>query len=339
MLYITIVFLSLFLFAWFRILKQGNPIQLYPFNLEETLSLRGFLAVCVFLTHLCPHLDEASPWLADFGLWGPPSVATFFLLTGYGLAYSVKTKGKSYLQGFFRKRLMKLLWPFYIMTAIYQGYNVYINSFSWTSLLQHPFPMSWFIYALLIWYVGFYLCFKNVENYKRSIVRIWMFTIIYMVVTILLNLDLYWVSILPLPMAITYVFYEEKAKYFICKHPYVTLSVITLLFIAVMGYTLFAIYVYHLPGWGPVVYTTLPIWVVFITYILGGVKNVVTNFMGSISYEFYIIHGFVVMLLADMVLVKPSNVNSVLVILSLLGLTTVCAWGMNEICKKIKTCI
>lgn len=297
--------------------------------------MRGFLAVCVFLTHLCPHLDEASPWLADFALWGPPSVATFFLLTGYGLAYSVKTKGQGYLQGFFRKRLMKLLWPFLIMTFIYQGYRLYVGVFSWKSLLAEPSPMSWFIYALLTWYVGFYLCFKNVENYKKSIVRIWMFTIIYMMVTILLNLDLYWVSILPLPMAITYVFYEEKARSFIYSHPYLTLSAITLLFMGVMGYTLFAIYVHHLPGWGPVVYTTLPIWVVFITYILGGVKNTVTNFLGSISYEFYIIHGFVVMLLADAVIVESPDVNSVIVTVCLLLMTIICGWSLSIFCLRI----
>lgn len=338
MLYITIIFFCLYFIAGIKIARAKETIHLFSFDLQETLPLRGLLAVCVFLTHLCPHLDEASPWLGDFGMWGPPSVATFFLLAGYGLAYSVKTKGQGYLKGFFRKRLMKLLWPFLMMAIIFQGYKMVVGTFTWSRLVLEPSPMSWFIYALLIWYVGFYVCFKNVHSYKNAIGRVWLFTVIYMAITIWLNMGYYWISILPLPMAITYVFYEDKVRDYICHHSYIVLSCLFLSFLMVMGYTLFAIYVHHLPGWGPVVYTTLPVWVLFLTYILGGVKNAVTNFLGRISYEFYIVHGFIVMLLADIIIVANPHVNSVAVILLLLGGTIICAWGLKGICKRINVC-
>ena len=78
MLYITILFLSLFLAAWWRLSLAGKSLNLHPFDLAETLPLRGILAVCVFLTHLCPHLDKEATWLKDPCLWGPPSVACFF---------------------------------------------------------------------------------------------------------------------------------------------------------------------------------------------------------------------------------------------------------------------
>ena len=180
MLYITIIFFCLYLIAGIKIARAKETIHLFSFDLQETLPLRGLLAVCVFLTHLCPHLDDASPWLGDFGMWGPPSVATFFLLAGYGLAYSVKTKGQDYLKGFFRKRLMKLLWPFLMMAIIFQGYKMAMGTFTWSGFVLEPSPMSWFIYALLIWYVGFYVCFKNVHSYKNAIGRVWLFTVIYM---------------------------------------------------------------------------------------------------------------------------------------------------------------
>lgn len=69
-------------------------------------------------------------------------------------------------------------------------------------------------------------------------------------------------------------------------------------------------------------------------YIVGE-KNVVSNFLGRISYEFYIVHGFIVMLLADIILVENPHVNSIVVILLLLGLTIICALGMNGLCKII----
>lgn len=272
MLYITILFSLLFLVAVYKIVVSPDGVRLYNFDLLETLPLRGILAVSVFLSHLCPHLDETSPWLSDFGMWGAPSVASFFLLAGYGLAYSVKTKGSSYLDGFFRKRMSKLFRSFVIVIVIYQSYKMICGTFSWYWMLVSPSPFSWFIYALLIWYVGFYLCFKNSRSHKISIAKVWLFTAVYMIITIKLQLDLYLVSILPMPMAITYVFYEEKARSYIQQHPYISLSVVGGMFAMVMGYTLYGIHVHHLPGWGPIVYTTLPVWVVFLTYILGGKK-------------------------------------------------------------------
>ena len=337
MLYITIIFSLLFLIAAYKIAVSRDGVRLYHFDLRETLPLRGILAVSVFLTHICPHLDEASPWLENFGMWGPPSVACFFLLAGYGLAYSVKTKGPAYLDGFFRKRLSKLVWPFLIMAIIYQTWRVCNGIFDWKLLFLEPSPLSWFIYALLMWYVGFYICFKGVKNHRMGILRIWIFTAIYMLWTFSQNMGYYWISILPMPMAITYVFYEDKARDYIQRHPYLSLSVVGGMFAMVMGYTLYGIHVHHLPGWGPLVYTTLPIWVVYLTYMLGGARNVITNFLGRISYEIYIVHGFIVMLLGDIILVSNPHLNSISVILLLLAITVVSAWGLNLLSRRI-TC-
>lgn len=334
MLYISFLFLFLFLAAWWRISLAGNSLNLRSFDLNETLPLRGILAVCVFLTHLCPHLEKEFSWLEDPGMWGPPSVACFFLLAGYGLAYSVKSKGQSYLEDFFRKRLAKLVWPFLIMTVIYQIWRFYNGIFDWRSLLLEPSPLSWFIYALLIWYIGFYACFKGVKTSKTGILRIWLFTAIYMLWTVSQDMGYYWISILPMPMAITYVFYEEKAKKYILQHPFMSLLLVGGMFVMVMGYTLYGIYVHHLPGWGPIVYTTLPIWVVFLTYVLGGARNAITNFLGRISYEIYIVHGFIVMLLADIILVSNPHLNAICVILLLLAITTLSAWGVNSFCRR-----
>ena len=336
MLYITILFSLLFLIAAYKITVSRDGIRIYNFDLRETLPLRGILALCVFLTHLCPHLDEASPWLEDFGMWGPPSVACFFLLAGYGLAYSVKTKGPAYLDGFFRKRLSKLVWPFLIMVIIYQTWRICHGVFDWKQLLVEPSPLSWFIYALLIWYVGFYICFKGVKDYRMGILRIWIFTAIYLPWTVSQDMGYYWISILPMPMAIAYVFYEEKAKNYIQQHPYLSLLLVGGWFAMVMGYTLFAIYAHHLPGWGPVVYTTLPVWVIFLTYILGGAKNRLTNFLGHISYEIYVVHGFIVMLLADIIIVSNPHLNSISVIILLLAITIVSAWGLNRFIVTIR---
>lgn len=334
MLYIFIILLVLLVLVAHKIRMGGSPS--HDFNLQETLPLRGFLAICVMLTHLCPYLVDEAPLLDNFGLWGPPSVATFFLLAGYGLAFSYRKKGDAYLHGFFKKRLLRLLWPLLIMTIIYQGYKVYQSDFDLKEMLANPSPMSWFIYALVIWYVGYYVAFKIGGARKNRLVLIWLFTILYLVVTIKLNLAYYYASILPLPLALTYVFYEDKVKDYLIGHNekvWYAAMVITLI---VMGYSVAGQYGVKLPGWGLPINTLLPVMMIYVTYYLGGWKSAFTNFLGHISYEFYIVHGFIVMQLGRCHLFGLTGyINAFLVIALTFGLTVFFAWLLSCLCAKI----
>lgn len=315
--------------------SEKNTV-LMDFNLKETLPLRGILAVCVMLTHLCPYLEEDAPLLTDFCLWGPPSVACFFLLAGYGLAFSYKKKGEAYLHGFFKKRLFRLLWPLLFMTIVYQSFRLYHKSFDWMEMLGNPSPMSWFIYALVIWYVGYYLSFKIGKTRKIQLLLVWIFTLTYLVFTISLKQDYYYISIIPLPMAITYVFYEERVKSFILEHEEVIWWIVVLAVLVVMGYAVAGQYGVKLRGWSFPVYTLVPWVIVYITYYLGGCKNKITNFLGKISYEFYIVHGFIVIQFGHWHLFDMKGyVNAFVIIVLVLGLTISAAWTLSKLCAYI----
>lgn len=333
MLYILLILLISLLFVKKQI--SGRNVALTDFNLEETLPLRGLLAVCVMLTHLCPYLVKEAPLLTDFCLWGPPSVACFFLLAGYGLAVSYKKKGEAYLSGFFRKRL---LWPLLFMTIVYQSFRVYHDSFDWMEMLGNPSPMSWFIYALVIWYVGYYLSFKIGKKRKMQLILVWTFTLVYLVFTIYLKQYYYYISILPLPMAITYVFYEERVKVFISEHKETVWWTVMMATLVVMGYAVAGQYGGKLPGWSLPVYMLIPWTVVYITYHLGGWKNKITNFLGKISYEFYIVHGFIVMQLGHWHMFGMTGyVNTIAMIALVLGLTILAAWLLSKLCAYINS--
>lgn len=334
MLYIFLILFTFLLLIKIHLLEYGKP--LIDFNQKETLPLRGILAVCVLLTHLCPYLVKESPLLDDFGLWGPPSVATFFLLAGYGLGVSFLMKGEDYLHGFFRKRLLRLLWPLLIMTIIFQGYKVYKGCFNWVNTLITPSPMSWFIYALVIWYVGYYLSFKIGKTLKSKLILIWCFTLLYLFITIYLSMNYFYISILPLPMAITFVFFEEKLKAQILEYEKIVWWIVIVVFIVVMGYAIVGQNGAKLPGWRLPVNIIVPWIIVYITYYLGGWKNIFTNFLGKISYEFYIVHGFIVMLLGHKHLFGMTGyLNSISLILLILGLTISTAWILSNLCAYI----
>lgn len=331
MLYIFVILFIALLSVYGRV--SDSRTQLKNFDLQETLPLRGLLAISVMLTHLCPYLTDEAPLLQDFCLWGPPSVASFFLLAGYGLAFSYKKKGETYLHGFFKKRLVRLLWPLLFMTIVYQSYKIYHNNFDWIDMLISPSPMSWFIYALVIWYVGYYFSFKFGRTVKEKLGLVWLFTLVYLALTIYLKQSYYYISILPLPMAITYVFYEEKFRAFILGHAKTVWWVIMLAVLIVMGYAVAGQYGVKLPGWGMPVYTLVPWVIVYITYYLGGWKNKMTNFLGGISYEFYIVHGFIVMQLGYCLLFGMTGyANAVAVIICTFGLTASVAWILSKLC-------
>lgn len=339
MLYILLILLIVLLFVYRQITANEN-VSLKDFNLQETLPLRGLLAICVMLTHLCPYLIKEAPLLTDFCLWGPPSVATFFLLAGYGLGYSYQKKGDGYLHSFFKKRLLKILWPLLFMTIVFQGFKIYHNNFDWITMLTSPSPMSWFIYALVIWYIGYYFSFKIGKIRKVQLRLIWGFRLVYLAITIYLKQYYFYISILPLPIAITFVFYENKMKTIISNHAKTIWWVVTTVVLVVMGYAIAGQNNVKLPGWGIPVYTLVPCVLVYITYYLGGWKNKLIKFLGEISYEFYIVHGFIVMLLGNChILGMTGYMNAIAVIILIFGLTTSTAWILSKLCASINNMI
>lgn len=318
-------------------MNHHKELRLHDFSIPETLPYRGGVAIAVMLCHLCPYLMDRAPLLSYIGNWGNCSVPVFFLLAGYGLAISYFKKGDAYLDGFFRRRLLRLIGPFALMTVIYQLYRCYNRTFDWISSLQEPFPKSWFIYALLICYVGFYLSYKLGNTLRQKQLLLLCFMGVYLIITVSLHLNYYYSSILVFPMAILYVPYEESVKRYLCLHPW---KVWTMLFVTsffILGYAVWGEADASVRWWGMPAYNYLPWIVVYMVYIYGGWKNKVTNFLGRISYEFYIAHGFIVMLLGHIQLLAYGYVNALSVILIVMTATIAGALMLKYLSSKLIT--
>lgn len=339
MLYLLFIFSLLFACLYLKVIRLGQgEVILFSFSKQETLPLRGLLAVSVWLTHLCPYFVKDNILFTDFCLWGPPSVACFFMLSGYGLSCSFEKNGTSYLSNFFANRLLKLFLPFFVMTIIYQGYCITNDEFHISSIFAEPFPKSWFVYALFIWYVIFYCCYRFFSN-KYRIPALWICTALYLAITIYLKMGYYWMSILPMPLIMTIVPYEIRIKEYIKNNPYIVITLSAFVTLGVLLYATMGQYGLDLPAWGPPVYTVLPFSLLIITYFLGGWKNIFLNFLGKISYEFYIIHGFVVMKLGDYCWFGLSGILNALISLTMsFCLIVFLAWTMNKACGYLYHC-
>lgn len=87
-----------------------------------------------------------------FNPFGGIGVSTFLILSGYGLMESFKQHG---LDGFWRKRLSRVLVPYLIFLLVYCAYRMVANG---------EFPIFnlryWFVEYIVIWYVLFYFIMK-----------------------------------------------------------------------------------------------------------------------------------------------------------------------------------
>lgn len=144
---------------------QEKTFSLYTFDKERTLSLRAILALLIILHHLA-QVDFTNPLTNPFTQWGLIVAGMFFFITGYGLMISYQRKGESYLQGFIKHRLLKILSPclfatfarLSIQTCITQE-NAYLQFFS-LSNGKTPLPNSWFVYVILLFYLLFFFSAK-----------------------------------------------------------------------------------------------------------------------------------------------------------------------------------
>lgn len=115
------LFLSILFFWLCLAICKGKRLP-GDFSVEATLPLRGLLAVGIVLHHISQRVGQAVPdvWgLSQFEFLGAPIVAVFFFLSGYGLMKSLRVKGTSYLDGFLRKRMTKVLLPLLLCSLVY----------------------------------------------------------------------------------------------------------------------------------------------------------------------------------------------------------------------------
>jgi len=139
---------------------------LRKFDRDNTLPLRGFLALGIIFHHLAENYEfgirignHTVSIINLFVDMGTPIVSIFFFMTGYGLAFSLRNKGNDYLKGFIPSRLGKILPEFLVLSVI--SILIFHNSLSDVAIkLIHgnpPLHYSWFIYAIIYAYIAFYI--------------------------------------------------------------------------------------------------------------------------------------------------------------------------------------
>lgn len=136
-------------------------------NIQTSNALRGIAILLVMLNHIIGKTGGAGT------LYGAMGVALFFFLSGYGLQKSFDTKGRS---GYWRKKMKRVWFPYVFLSvpiAIVQRQEIATILLDVT-LLQPYYIYGWYLTALLVCYVAFYV-FSFLCKYGKPIFIIYWF--------------------------------------------------------------------------------------------------------------------------------------------------------------------
>lgn len=214
-------YIVLFAFLLLWGLRKGRWQQ--PFDRVNTLPLRGVLCLLIVITHLGGHLAESG--YIGWDLVGRYlnnsyfAVSMFFFLSGYGLSTAFEQNGKAYLQHFWRKRLRVLLPAlvgFSLLYVVVKYYWLKWPMWAIFSPLHGTFPIeaSWYVYALLLLYVAFYLIYLFVNSRWTRIALTSLFLVGYaVVVSRLLHWSAHWWNTTPaFVVGLLFPLYERRFR-------------------------------------------------------------------------------------------------------------------------------
>ena len=300
-----------------------------PAERAVTNRFRGFFALLVILHHMAQRVTQKGLLWIYFDA-GFVAVAMFFFYSGYGMM----KKGTAQKKGFFRKRLPALLLPYIVTMVIYWIlYALTGDVKSLASLMLEHFSSEsgisflWYVFSYLAWILflgaSLHICRENRHILYASV----LFALLYIVLCVIAIPHYFWIycTVPLIPCGCAWAYYENDILARIKKNYTAVLSLSLLVFaVSLVFHTVYVILV-------PAYMVSAVSFMVFLNTAAmkrrpGGV---ILSFLGSISYEMYILHGIPVTFLRDVI---P---NEALWILSVLVIAVISAYLLHAAGKRL----
>lgn len=235
---------------------------------------------------------------------GTTVISLFLFMSGYGLAISLKQKGKAYWNGFFPRRVWGVFSPMLWLSVLFQLIlwvrHEYIPILR-DLLLEGrtPLPNAWFIFALILLYIFFFIAFRWTKGVKQSILLLTTLCVAFIAYAYLMHFErAWWVTTLSFLSGVIYAYYEETLYRTFSSWWGLALSV---------GLTAGIIYS-NIELLLLIPYLFIPIVVIalinktgYAQWIQRGKRGYVRRILdslSSVSYELYLLHGMVIYFLS-----------------------------------------
>lgn len=169
-------------------------------GLRQTKSVLAIFAIGIIIHHISlkthVQLDEGSIVRAIFDPFralGYLFVSYFFFCSGFGIFKSF-TEKEDYLKGFLRKHLVPVCASFFVVDILFQIERIKRNAFGFPANTY-----SWFIFAILAAYIGFFVCARFFK--KHVVAGLLVGAVLWCILCKLFVYDSYWYNtILAFPL-------------------------------------------------------------------------------------------------------------------------------------------
>ncbi len=290
------------------------------FGLSQFKSIQGYFAVCIMFHHMaqksCAYWHNPSVIVHGLDFFieiGFIFVGFFFFCSGFGLVKS-KIKKPDYMKGYFRRRFVPVLLVFLVTTLIFRVVRI-VSDTNDTGIFN-PWaiggcaltnPNAWYVITQLLIYVLFFLCFRWCKNVKVSIVLMSLCVIGWTLHLDWFMFGTWWYnSIYVFIMGMLFAEHEEAITGFLRKGFVFLLPLVTVLMFVVFG----ASEILRFNGqwfgkmpewffrWVILILQNLSSALFVLFFLLLSMKirfgNKVLSFFGTLTLEFYLIHGLFV---------------------------------------------
>lgn len=346
--FIFIILLILILGYKIKLKKRIETADEYIDRTSGT-GIKGICALVVALNHI------AGGYFPDwFGKMSYLCVGIFFFYSGYGVMRSLCVKGDSYCKNFLKNRvLFGTLFIFIISNCFYLLFRITVSrdEMALLDVLLYLFgiklinPTAWYVPSIIIFYLVFYFSarYTKRQNVKYAIL---MFYIVYTLFCVGIDIGTWWyISSIGFIIGLLFAEYTKVIFYYIKKHYWI------LIVISLCGFLLsYALMLYAGKSGRSVILhistrylitglnmISIPFFLVlFILLIMKfSFQNKILMFIGSISYELYLIHILCVWIVNFVV----GTINSAIFTIACTSLSIAVAYvlgNLNKIVKKKK---
>ncbi|MCR5795209.1 MAG: acyltransferase family protein [Solobacterium sp.] len=290
---------------------------------------RGFFALLVILHHMAQRVT-AKGLLWIYYDTGFLAVAMFFFYSGYGLM----KKGIAQKKGFFRKRLPGVLMPYIETMFLYWIlYALTGDVKSPGSLLLEHFhnesgiSFLWYVFSYLAWILFLGISLHFCREDRHILYAACLFAALYIAVCLVTVPQFFWIynTVLLIPCGCAWAYYETDILAWIRKHYAAVLSLSLLVFgVSFIGHADIILRV-------PAYMLSAVSFMIFLNTVTMKRRpgSMALSFLGTISYEIYVLHGIPVTFLRDVI---PSEA---LWTLSVPVIAVISAYLLHEAGKRL----
>jgi len=303
------------------------------FDIQASVVLRGFWSIIILLVHVPVfYQNPIQDMLGSFAYVG---VTFFFMTSGYGLTLGVLKNQGAVQLGFWRKRLPKLLLPMLLTNII----SVLVNFLANQSLdLLGLISITGFVRQLLAFYFIFWAAFaflpKKLTTAHKGYIVCALIVAFSITVYIFKNNGVFgWpTETFGFAYGVILGLNFEKFKNFASKKWFLKLaSTCALSLILGVSYLKYKSIIFAGDYLNKIVLGLFILLFMLFINIKFPLGNVVSRFLGKISYEIYLLHSVSFTILTSL----PLNLNSGIFILVSILITVLLSVAVNYIKEKL----